>query len=359
MITIEGAAATKTGKALQNAFVVHGGAQCGICTPGMILAAAPLKTGASLDEIKTALAGNLCRCTGYPAIFRSVDVGAEDASGKARVPVAVERAGARAAALAEAGACRCWRAIPALTPIAGCTDVYVGLHFGTLSERRFIDLWDLKELRGISVEQRRAAHRRAHDLYRDHRVEDRAEARADARGRVARSRRRADPESRHARRQRRQCLAGRRHAARAGRRERAHRPPQSAVDADGGVRQLLHRLSQERAAAGRADRRDRDSAHRRRAVVAKGRHPARAGDLEDHDRAACAAATCASPSDRSRRRSCSRRQAAAVLSGGGSIADAQAALRTEIAPIDDVRSTGEYRAKVAANLLAQFWKETA
>ena len=72
VVTIEGAAATRTGKALQNAFVVHGGAQCGICTPGMILAAAPLKTGASLDEIKTALAGNLCRCTGYPAIFRSV-----------------------------------------------------------------------------------------------------------------------------------------------------------------------------------------------------------------------------------------------------------------------------------------------
>ena len=72
VVTIEGAAATRTGKALQEAFVVHGGAQCGICTPGMILAAAPLKAGASLDEIKTALAGNLCRCTGYPAIFRSV-----------------------------------------------------------------------------------------------------------------------------------------------------------------------------------------------------------------------------------------------------------------------------------------------
>ena len=72
VVTIEGAAATRTGKALQNAFVDHGGAQCGICTPGMILAAVPLKAGASLDEIKTALAGNLCRCTGYPAIFRSV-----------------------------------------------------------------------------------------------------------------------------------------------------------------------------------------------------------------------------------------------------------------------------------------------
>ena len=71
--TIEGAAATRTGKALQNAFVEFGGAQCGICTPGMILAATPLKSGASLHQIQTALAGNLCRCTGYPAIFRSVE----------------------------------------------------------------------------------------------------------------------------------------------------------------------------------------------------------------------------------------------------------------------------------------------
>jgi len=73
VITIEGAAATRIGKALQNAFVELGGAQCGICTPGMILAATPLMKGGSLDDIKTALAGNLCRCTGYPAIFRSVE----------------------------------------------------------------------------------------------------------------------------------------------------------------------------------------------------------------------------------------------------------------------------------------------
>jgi aerobic-type carbon monoxide dehydrogenase small subunit (CoxS/CutS family) len=71
--TIEGVAgADATLSAVQQAFIEHGGAQCGICTPGMILAAAPLKPGASLHEIKTALAGNLCRCTGYPAIFRSV-----------------------------------------------------------------------------------------------------------------------------------------------------------------------------------------------------------------------------------------------------------------------------------------------
>ena len=50
--------------------------------------------------------------------------------------------------------------------------------------------------------------------------------------------------------------------------------------------------------------------------------------------------------------------AAAVLSQGGAIGDAQAALRKEIAPIDDLRSTGDYRQQVAANLLAAFWKET-
>jgi CO/xanthine dehydrogenase FAD-binding subunit len=53
------------------------------------------------------------------------------------------------------------------------------------------------------------------------------------------------------------------------------------------------------------------------------------------------------------------KNAAAVLSKGGPIADAQAALLKEIAPIDDVRSTGEYRSKVAANLLEQFWSQTS
>ena len=68
-------ARSRSGRALQDAFVKLGGAQCGICTPGMIVAALPLKAGASLDEIKSALAGNLCRCTGYLSIFRSVQAG--------------------------------------------------------------------------------------------------------------------------------------------------------------------------------------------------------------------------------------------------------------------------------------------
>jgi carbon-monoxide dehydrogenase small subunit len=57
---------------LQQAFMDHVGAQCGICTPGMILATIPLGTNPSLQKIKEGLAGNLCRCTGYEAIYRAI-----------------------------------------------------------------------------------------------------------------------------------------------------------------------------------------------------------------------------------------------------------------------------------------------
>ena len=58
---------------LQHAFVEFGGAQCGICTPGMILAAIALGPKPSRDAIKTGLAGNICRCTGYAAIYTSIE----------------------------------------------------------------------------------------------------------------------------------------------------------------------------------------------------------------------------------------------------------------------------------------------
>jgi aerobic carbon-monoxide dehydrogenase small subunit len=57
---------------LQRAFAELSGAQCGICTPGMILAALALGPDPSLEEVRTGLAGNLCRCTGYEAIYRAV-----------------------------------------------------------------------------------------------------------------------------------------------------------------------------------------------------------------------------------------------------------------------------------------------
>ena len=57
---------------LQHHFMQEVGAQCGICTPGMIMAALALGANPTLDEVKVALAGNLCRCTGYSAIYRAI-----------------------------------------------------------------------------------------------------------------------------------------------------------------------------------------------------------------------------------------------------------------------------------------------
>jgi aerobic carbon-monoxide dehydrogenase small subunit len=69
---------------LQRCFLEHGAAQCGICTPGMILAAVPIPRGASLPQIRQALAGNLCRCTGYTAIYRAVEAAKAPAGKKRR-----------------------------------------------------------------------------------------------------------------------------------------------------------------------------------------------------------------------------------------------------------------------------------
>jgi len=73
--TIEGVANQDQLHAVQQAFIDHGGAQCGICTPGMILAAVDLlnrNPEPSETDIRNGLAGNLCRCTGYMKIFESV-----------------------------------------------------------------------------------------------------------------------------------------------------------------------------------------------------------------------------------------------------------------------------------------------
>jgi len=73
--TIEGVANAGQLHAVQQAFIEHGGAQCGICTPGMVLAAVDLlerNPKPTEADIRTALAGNLCRCTGYMKIFESV-----------------------------------------------------------------------------------------------------------------------------------------------------------------------------------------------------------------------------------------------------------------------------------------------
>ncbi|HEY1804745.1 MAG TPA: (2Fe-2S)-binding protein [Terracidiphilus sp.] len=73
--TVEGLALNGALHPLQKAFLEQGGAQCGICTPGMLMASAQLletNPHPSMAEIREALAGNLCRCTGFMRIFESV-----------------------------------------------------------------------------------------------------------------------------------------------------------------------------------------------------------------------------------------------------------------------------------------------
>ena len=75
VITVEGLADGGRLTALQQAFIEHGAAQCGICTPGMLLAAHGLLQQAkrlSAADVREGLAGNLCRCTGYTKIIDAV-----------------------------------------------------------------------------------------------------------------------------------------------------------------------------------------------------------------------------------------------------------------------------------------------
>lgn len=73
--TVEGFANEAELTALQDAFVVHGGLQCGICTPGQVVAATALlaeNPEPSSDEVKEWMMGNLCRCTGYFQIAEAI-----------------------------------------------------------------------------------------------------------------------------------------------------------------------------------------------------------------------------------------------------------------------------------------------
>lgn len=76
IITIEGIELTEYGKKLKESFRKNAAVQCGFCTPGFIITASALlgeKPDAKEDEIKEALSGNICRCTGYDMIINAVD----------------------------------------------------------------------------------------------------------------------------------------------------------------------------------------------------------------------------------------------------------------------------------------------
>jgi carbon-monoxide dehydrogenase small subunit len=82
VVTVEGLARGGELHPVQEAFVEAGAVQCGFCTPGLVVAAAELlrqNPDPSEDEIREALSGNLCRCTGYTKIFAAVRLAAERA----------------------------------------------------------------------------------------------------------------------------------------------------------------------------------------------------------------------------------------------------------------------------------------
>ena len=80
IITVEGLASSDGLHPLQEAFVDEGAVQCGYCTPGMLMSAIDLLTrnpDPSEDEIKEAISGNLCRCTGYAKQIRAIQIAAQ------------------------------------------------------------------------------------------------------------------------------------------------------------------------------------------------------------------------------------------------------------------------------------------
>ena len=85
IVTIEGLAEGERLHPVQQAFIDYGGFQCGICTPGMIMAAHALleeNPDPSEDEIKDWMMGNLCRCTGYYKILESIQAAAAQMQGR-------------------------------------------------------------------------------------------------------------------------------------------------------------------------------------------------------------------------------------------------------------------------------------
>ena len=83
VLTVEGLGTEDELHPIQAAFVEHGAVQCGFCTPGFLVTAAHLlehNPTPTADEIREALAGNICRCTGYGAILRAVTALAEESS---------------------------------------------------------------------------------------------------------------------------------------------------------------------------------------------------------------------------------------------------------------------------------------
>jgi CO/xanthine dehydrogenase FAD-binding subunit len=247
---------------------------------------------------------------------------------------------------------------PRLTPIAGCTDVYVGLHFGTVKEQRFVDLWGLDELRGIGVTGGRlriGALTTYSEIIASRLVTKRLPmlvaasrevggAQIQNRGTLGGNIANASPAGdtlpvlaaanasvilRSARGQRDVAFD----AFYTGYRASVRQPDELIVAVEFPVldgRQWWRKVGTRRA---QAISKIMIAGVRGNGVRVAFGSVGPTVILAQH--------------------------AAAILQRGGSISDAQAALLKEIAPIDDIRSTRDYRAQVAANLLEEFWNRTS
>jgi xanthine dehydrogenase small subunit len=246
---------------------------------------------------------------------------------------------------------------PTLTPIAGCTDVYVGLQFGTLPERRFIDLWGLKELRGIGVERdvlRIGALTTFTDIIESKIVQKRVpmlvaasrevggvqiQNRGTLGGNIANASPAGDTLPVLAAANARIVLRSQ-SATRTVPFDTFYTGYRTSVRRDG---ELIVAIEIPRVEGTQWWRK---VGTRRAQAISKVMMAAVRGKEVRIGIGSVGPTVVLA------------RQAAGVLMRGGSIADARAALLGEITPIDDVRSTGEYRANVAANLLESFWTST-
>jgi carbon-monoxide dehydrogenase small subunit/xanthine dehydrogenase small subunit len=151
--TIEGLADGETLHPLQDAFVEQGGVQCGICIPGMVLAGKALldrQPRPDEEAIRQGLAGNLCRCTGYRKIFDAVARTGVVATAKPPLPApaAANPVSQRPRSLEAALELLSMHA-GALRPLAGGTDILVKAKDGLQSRAALLDLTAVPELRGI------------------------------------------------------------------------------------------------------------------------------------------------------------------------------------------------------------------
>jgi carbon-monoxide dehydrogenase small subunit/xanthine dehydrogenase small subunit len=150
--TIESLAAGGELHPLQRAFIDEGGVQCGICIPGMVLAAKALvdrAPSATAADIRRALAGNLCRCTGYTKIVAAVArAAAETPRAPALATVTPRDRSYRPRRLEDALELLAQRA-PDARLLAGGTDVLVEAKDGRVAREALLDVSAVEEMRGI------------------------------------------------------------------------------------------------------------------------------------------------------------------------------------------------------------------